>query len=152
MTTFFRTWHTDSRPTPLFPPSLIPPLERARGRFVSFSSLSPFGGSGAYPINDSPQFPPFEGSQRQLNILEERYFHHIPFVIRLSSFVISFSFPSYFPLVPIAYGLLPLLLSFASKPLFWHFLHRCIILLINFLHTLSIPIVQDSYKLPISSL
>ena len=28
-----------------------------RGRFVIFSSLSPFGGSGAYRINDSPHFP-----------------------------------------------------------------------------------------------
>ena len=39
-----------------------------RGRFVSFSSLSPFGGSGAYRINDSPQIPPFEGTQRQLGM------------------------------------------------------------------------------------
>ncbi|ACU92404.1 hypothetical protein Coch_0848 [Capnocytophaga ochracea DSM 7271] len=31
-----------------------------RGRFVSFSSLSPFGGSGAYRINDSPQIPPLK--------------------------------------------------------------------------------------------
>ena len=30
------------------------------GRFVAFSSLSPFGGSGAYRINDSPQFPPLK--------------------------------------------------------------------------------------------
>ena len=29
------------------------------GRFVTFSSLSPFGGSGAYRINDSPHSPFF---------------------------------------------------------------------------------------------
>ena len=57
-----------------------------RGWFVSFSSLSPFGGSGAYRINNSPHSP----SERK----STRDFHHIPFVIRLSSFVISFNFPS----------------------------------------------------------
>ena len=52
-----------------------PPLKVAsdswvcvKERFVSFSSLSPFGGSGAYRINDLPQFPPFEGSQQEIFI------------------------------------------------------------------------------------
>ena len=53
-----------------------------RGRFVSFSSLSPFGGSGAYRINDLPHSPFF--------------------VIRHSSFS-----PFFVMLPPIAYGLRP---------------------------------------------
>ena len=56
-------------------PSLHSPFERKfakakyviRGRFVIFSSLSPFGGSGAYRINDLPHSP-FGGSQRQLGM------------------------------------------------------------------------------------
>ena len=65
-----------------------------RGWFVSFSSLSPFGGSGAYRINNSPHSLSLRKSARD--------FHHIFFVIRLSSLVISLFFPSHFPLVPMA--------------------------------------------------
>ena len=73
-------------------------------------------------------------------------------IIRGNVVTVIFSFfrhtpPSAYALRPIAYSF-----SFASKPLFWHFWHCCIILLINYLYTPSIPIVQDSYKLPISSL
>ena len=66
-----------------------------RGRFVSFSSLSPFGGSGAYRINDSS---------------------HSPF----SSLVIRHFFLLSVILPPSAYGLRPIAfsLSFASKPRF----------------------------------
>ena len=94
----------------------------------------------------------FRDCRQQPSMYIGRCFHHITLVIHHS------------PLVPTP----PLLgrslrigeyvngvripLSFASKPRFYHFLYRCIILLINNLYTLSIPIVQDSYKLPISSL
>ena len=67
-----------------------------RGRFITFSSLSPFGGSGAYRINDSPHSPSPSKSARD--------FHHIFFVIRLSSLVIS-SFFRHTP--PSACGLRP---------------------------------------------
>ena len=87
-------------------------------RFVTFSSLSPFGGSGAYWINDSPHSP----------------------------------FPSLHSPSPWERDGVRIPLSFDSKPRFYHFLHCCIILWVNHLYTLSIPIVQDSYKLPISSL
>ena len=53
------------------------------GRFVTFFSLSPFGGSGAYRINDSSHSPFF--------------------VIRHSSFS-----PFFVILPPIAYGLRPI--------------------------------------------
>ena len=58
-----------------------------RGRFVSFSSLSPFGGSGAYRINDLPHSPFF--------------------VIRHSSFSPFFVIlpPSAYCLRPITYSL-----------------------------------------------
>ena len=45
-----------------------------RERFVSFSSLSPFGGSGAYRINDSSQFPLIEGARERFLLI----FRHTP--------------------------------------------------------------------------
>ena len=71
-----------------------------RGRFVSFSSLSPFGGSGAYRINDSPHSPSLRKSARTEYVRRGRFLslprHHIP---PFSSFVIrhSLAFPSYSP-------------------------------------------------------
>ena len=51
---------------------------------------------------------PFEGSQRLLGMYSTRDFHHIFFVIRLSSFVISLFFPLH---PPSAYGLRPITYS-----------------------------------------
>ena len=97
----------------------IPPFEVAsnswvcvREKFVTFSSLSPFGGSEAYQISNSLHFPlslgegrgedslprhhisPFEDSQRQLGMCKGEGF---------------FRFPATLP--PIAYGLRPITYS-----------------------------------------
>ena len=93
----------------------IPPLEGARGRFLSLPRH---------------HISPLNGSPRERNMCKEECY----------------------PLVPMTWGLSPIPLSFASKPSFYRFLHRCIILWVNYLYTLPITIVQDSYKLPISSL
>ncbi|EKY13563.1 hypothetical protein HMPREF9072_01519, partial [Capnocytophaga sp. oral taxon 324 str. F0483] len=48
-----------------------------KGRFVSFSSLSPFGGSGAYRINDSPQFSPLKVASKRFLL---HFLRHSPLV------------------------------------------------------------------------
>ena len=110
------------------------------GRFVTFSSLSPFGGSGAYRINDSPHSP----SPREVR---ERFSSHF---LRhsLSSFVISLFFPSHFPycLWPKAYHLF-LFLS-PRNPLFAIF---CIAVL-YYESTTYIPFLYQSSKILISFL
>ena len=115
-----------------------PPLKVAsdswvcvKERFVSFSSLSPFGGSGAYRINDSPHSPFF--------------------VFRHSSFS-----PFFVILPPSTYGLRPITSSFFFRletlflPFFASLYYAIIQLLTHPFYTNRPSFVHHSYILSIS--
>ena len=82
-----------------------------------------------FPLCYDPTLPslfpslhsPFEGSQRQLDMLEKRYFYHITCVIRHSSLVISFFFSVAISPLSLGEGRGEDSFSFVSKPRFYHF-------------------------------